>query len=53
MKSGVCKLYLYVELAWMSRFHDEILAVHFAYFEVFYVNLSTELRNYNTYWKFK
>ena len=27
MKSVVCKLYLHVELACMSRFHDEILAV--------------------------
>ena len=42
MKSGVCKLYLYVELAWMSRFHDEILAVNFAYSEVFCANISTE-----------
>ena len=29
-------------LALMGNFHDGILAVHFAYFEVFCVNISTE-----------
>ena len=33
---------LYVMLALMGNFHDGILAVHFAYFEVFCVNISTE-----------